>query len=61
LAKFCDDDCKAVCDFCIHFKRDAMTTIVEDDFDGTCDVENFRTDASSGHDCDDFHCSLIES
>lgn len=56
MAKYCNDDCKSVCDFCKHYK-DYGTP---EEFDGTgmCLAKKVEVDASNYCD-DDFECFNI--
>lgn len=56
MAKYCNDDCHAVCDFCKFYNDYGV-----DHFDGTgmCEKKSIEVDAS-GHCEDDFECFRIK-
>ena len=63
MAKFCSTDCVAVCNFCKYYLDDSLTegfNLDEYEGEGSCEVKNIRTDATSGGNCDDFKCLLLE-
>jgi hypothetical protein len=69
MAKFCEDDCSAICDFCKNYQdeyRDINKTIREDgelEFagNGICSVDNAEVDACDGDNCDNFICFMSNS
>jgi hypothetical protein len=63
MAKFCDFDCHAVCDFCKNYLDDSQTdgfNLDEFEGEGLCKIKNIRTDAGSGYGCDDFECCTLD-
>jgi len=61
MAKFCNNGCHAVCDFCKYYLDDSETEGFNPETfegEGLCELKNIRTDASGG--CDDFHCCTLE-
>lgn len=54
MAKYCDDDCMPICDFCVHYRDDNEG---KDGFagEGYCEAKNEQTDACDFCE-DDFHC-----
>lgn len=62
MAKFCNDDCEAICDFCVHYKdlyRD-IDKVQGFAGEGICDADSQPTDACGGNNCEDFECFRIE-
>lgn len=62
MAKFCEEGCHAVCDFCKHYLDDSKTEgFNADEFEGEgyCKAKDIRTEASGSCE-DDFECFNIE-
>ena len=58
MAKYCDNGCRAVCDFCKYYKDDGSGT---DEFEGEgiCLITGLKKNASSY--CEDnFECTLYK-
>lgn len=62
MAKFCGDDCIAICDFCKHYKDEYRDINGLDQFvgEGICGIDNHETDACGGYKCDGFECFRIK-
>jgi hypothetical protein len=56
MAKFCSKDCKAICDFCIHYRDKYEEIDILFSGNGICDIDNTETYADSGLNCDNFEC-----
>jgi len=65
MAKFCEDNCSSICDFCRNYQdeyRDINKSIGKDgklEFagNGICSVDNAEVDCTDGENCDDFECT----
>lgn len=60
MAKFCDDDCEAICDFCKHYDDEFRYINGQFAGDGTCNVDGKLVDACDGYKCDNFKCFRLE-
>ena len=58
MAKYCNADCHAVCDFCKHYKD--YRTDGKFEGSGTCTKKNIEVDASNYCE-DDFECLELKS
>lgn len=38
MAKYCNEGCEALCDFCIHFKEDNYEELKDSYADGICEI-----------------------
>lgn len=38
MAKYCDEDCYALCDFCVHFKEIEYERLEDCYADGICEI-----------------------
>lgn len=63
MAKFCNDSCHAICDFCKYY-RDEIRDIqgIKDEFagEGICSIDGKLVDASDGYKCGNFECFRLE-
>lgn len=55
MAKFCENNCKARCEFCTYYKDDGEE-IHEFAEEGICKILNIRVFCHEGYNCDDFEC-----
>lgn len=56
MARYCNEGCHAICDFCKHYKDDGIEGFVGE---GICVKKNIRVDASSYCE-DDFECFRVK-
>lgn len=64
MAKFCSDECDAMCDFCKNYQdeyRDIDKSLGENGQlrfagNGICSVDKHEVDCTDGENCDDFIC-----
>lgn len=68
MAEFCSEACVrigAMCDFCEHYQVEILDEYGEIDYEehggcGICSIDNHKTFADSGRNCEDFKCILIK-
>ena len=66
MAKFCEDDCSSICDFCKNYMdeyRDIDKSIDDNGKqrfagNGICNVDKHEVDCTDGENCDDFICFM---
>ncbi len=58
MAVHCSDDCRIVCDFCVHFHAERDEDGIMTGGAGLCDATGKRTEAGGG--CEEhFHCFWV--
>ncbi len=62
MAKFCSEECDAICDFCKFYKDDDRDIKKNGEFagEGICEIHDIRVFCHEGYNCDDFECKNVK-